>query len=672
MKNSDRKLGMDRRITRRDFLNGTSLAIGATMLPTFGAPEVASAQGSAKSRIAAKARTGAAAPGSPGEYYPPSLTGMRGSHDGSFEVAHAMRYGATWETAEETGEIYDLIVVGGGLSGLSSAYFFRKRLPEAKILILDNHDDFGGHAKRNEFEVDGKQVIGYGGTMYITGAYTVAGRELLEDIGVDPARYHKAAEQSEDLYKDLGLKSATFFDRETFGEDRLVIGYPHRGDDEEDEKEPGSMSWPEFLAMTPLSEAAKKDIARLQTEKRDYLKGMTTEEKIARLRKMSYQDYLLKIAKVHPDVITYYLHGTDSNGAGCIDTFSAWGAFRSWGLPGLDGLGLERPPKNWLGDAENPLEGIHFPDGNAGVARLIVRWLIPKTLPGTTMEDSVATRVRYAALDEAGSPVRIRLNSTVVSARHVGERRTAKEVEVTYVRNNKAYRARAGVCVMACYNAMIPYLCPEFPEPQKEALRMAVRKPYVYTNVVIRDWKAFQKLGVSSISCPGGYYRGVGLDWGVNLGDYNCARTPDDPMVLHMTRVPVEPGLTARGQFRAGREELQATSFETFERNTRDLLSRILADGGFDPARDITAITVNRWPHGYAGAGNELFDPEWGYDEVPWVVGRKRFGRIAVANSDAAAVCLTSAAFDQGHRAVQELLTDVIRPDFQFPWAERT
>ena len=143
-------------------------------------------------------------------------------------------------------------------------------------------------------------------------------------------------------------------------------------------------------------------------------------------------------------------------------------------------------------------------------------------------------------------------------------------------------------------------------------------------------------------------------------------------MVLHLQRVPIQPGLPARDQFRAGRQELLETPFETFERNIRDQMGRALADGGFDSARDIAAITVNRWPHGYAGGANDLYDPDWSYDEVPWLLGRKRFGRITIANSDAAATSLTHAAFDQGHRAVQELLTDVIRPEFQYPWVERT
>jgi spermidine dehydrogenase len=651
----DRDLGMDRGITRRDFLNGASLAIGAGMLSTLGA---CASPGAGLGLEA----------GAPD--YPPLRTGLRGSHPGSFEAAHAMRSGTRFERAEDTGERYDLVVVGGGLSGLSAAYFFRKELPRATVLVLDNHDDFGGHAKRNEFVVDGRQLIGYGGTQYISGPYTVAGRALLDDVGVDPARYHRAAKPTLELYRELGLGRAVFFDRETFGRDHLAVGEPRWGPEEKGP--PDTRSWRAFLAGAPLSERAQRDIARLYEEERDYLPGLSAGEKISRLRKLSYRDYLLDVAKVDPEVVTYFLHGLDSNAAGTIDGYSAWGAFRSGWLPGMQGLGLGWPARGYIGEAENPLEAIHFPDGNAGVARLIVRWLIPQALPGSSMEDSVATRVRYDALDRPGGAVRIRLESTVVGVAHAGERRSARGVDVTYLRKGRAYRASAGACVLACYNAMIPYLCPELPEPQRRALHLAVRKPYVYTSVLVSDWKAFERLGISDVSCPGAYYRSLALDWGVDLGDYRCAHSPEEPMLLHLTRVPVAPGQPPRAQFRAGREELLITPFETFERSTRDLLARVLGPGGFDPARDVRAITVNRWPHGYAGGANELFDPDWAYDEVPWVVGRRRFGRIAIANSDAAAVCLTSAAFAQGHRAVQELLNDVIRPEFQYPWSEWT
>ena len=663
MKFTDRELGMDRAITRRDFLNGASVAIGGA--GAIGAMRPADAHAASDSSVATSPKRGFQ---DADEHYPPGLTGMRGSHEGSFEVAHEMRYGKTWDNPEDTGEIYDLIVVGGGLSGLAAAYYFKKALPESKVLVLDNHDDFGGHAKRNEVMVNGHQIIGTGGTSYITGAYTPEGETLLEEIGIDPHRFHKLGGERGVLAGEYGLMNAVFFDEENFGEDRLVVGVPGR-------RASGAppLSWAEFLAKTPLPRQGQQDIVDLYESPRDYMPGASVDERVRRLKKMSYRDFLVDLVGVDASVVKYFWHSPDSNGVAGIDTQSAWGAFRSGWVPGLDAMGLERPPRNWLEGHDNPWEGIKFPDGNAGIARLIVRWLIPDALPGTTMEDSVAAHVRYGELDKPSNAVRIRLSSTVVNARHRGERRTAGEVEVTYVQDGKARRVRGGTCVMACYNAMIPYLCPDFPQEQKTALKWAVRKPYVSTNVVLRDWRAFHELGIARISCPLGYHQSISLsDWAPSIGDYERSQNPEHPMNLHLSFVPIKPGLPPKDQFRAGREELLATTFETVERKTRDQLARALDGSGFDPVRDIEAIICNRWPHGYAGAANDLYDPDWGYDEAPWVMGRKRFGRIAVANSDAAATCLTQAAFDQAHRAVQELVTDVIRPEFQYPWAERT
>jgi len=657
MKKSDRELGMDREINRRDFLSGTSIAIAGAVL----APADVGAQGRDARQAPAASAVVDQSP-SQETYYPPTRTGMRGSHPGSFEVAHGMRDGVTWDDPQETGEQYDLIVVGGGLSGLGAAYYFRKAMPEARVLILENHDDFGGHAKRNEHVVDGRQVIGYGGTTYITGAYTYEGLELLHDIGLDAEEYRRTNEGNRFRARELGLGNGVFFDEETFGVDRLVVGTP--GSDEPE-------AWTEWLRKTPLSDRVRKDIAMLYETREDYFPGLSVEEKIARLRKMSYQDYLLNVVGVHPDVIPFFMRRELGMGGG-IDTMSAGRAARRF--PGLQGLGLgERRQRNSV-ELKSPFESdIHFPDGNAGLARLLVRWLIPGSLPGHTMNDSVTTRVKYSTLDRAANDVRIRLNSTVVNARHVGERGRANEVEVTYVQDGQAHRVRGGTCVMACYNSVIPYLCPDLPEDQKEHLHMAVRRPFVATNVVVRDWRAFERLGVAQIHYPGAYFESVGLDsYSNSFGEYQTSQSPDEPVVVTLWASPIAPGLPVKDQWRAAREEMLTTSFETFERIIRDQLARALGEGGFDPARDIEAIFVNRWPHGYAGAGNDLYDPDWGYDDAPWVLGRKRFGRIAIANSDAAAICLTQAAFDQAHRAVQELITDVIRPEFQYPWAERT
>ena len=661
MKKSDRELGMHREINRRDFLSGTSIAIAGAVL----APADAVAQ-ERDARQAPDASPAVDQAPSQENHYPPTRTGMRGSHPGSFEVAHGMRVGQTWDEPQETGEEYDLIVVGGGLSGLGAAYYFRKAMPEARVLILENHDDFGGHAKRNEHTVNGRQVIGWGGTTYITGAYTYEGLELLHDIGLDAEGYNRANEGRNFWAQDAGLGSAVLFDEETFGEDRLVTGEP--GSDEPE-------AWTKWLQKTPLADSVQRDIAKLYQTQEDFFPGMSVEEKIARLRKMSYQDYLLNVVGVDPDVIPFFKRrGPDANGIAGIDTLSGWAAFRYSRLPGLQGLGLgERPPRNGFPGLKNPYDGLHFPDGNAGIARLLVRWLIPGSLPGETMNDSVPARVRYSTLDRVANDVRIRLNSTVVNAAHVGERAKAKAVQVTYVRDGQAHRVRGGTCVMACYNSVIPYLCPELPEDQKQHLHMAVRRPFVAANVMVRDGRAFERLGVANIHCPGAYFEGVFLDdYSNSFGEYQTAQSSDEPACINLWASPIVPGLPVRDQWRAAREELLTMSFEAFERGIRDQLARALGEGGFDPDRDIEAIFVNRWPHGYAGAGNDLFDPDWGYDEAPWVLGRKRFGRIAIANSDAAASCLTQAAFDQAHRAVQELLTDVVRPEFQYPWSERT
>ncbi len=301
-------------------------------------------------------------------------------------------------------------------------------------------------------------------------------------------------------------------------------------------------------------------------------------------------------------------------------------------------------------------ETLHFPDGNATIARLLVRSLVPDAVPGSSAEDIVTARVDYSRLDRPESPVRLRLNSTAVRAVNVGDPATAREVAVTYIRDGKTFNVRARGCVLAGYNAMIPYLCPELPEKQKTALHAAVKSPLVYTSVALRNWQAFKKLGVADVYAPGSYHSTFALNPKVDIGSYRSPSSPDDPILIRMLRVPTQPGLPEHEQNKAGRAELLATPFATFERNIRDQLARTLGAGGFDPARDIAAITVNRWPHGYAAEFNPLFEPELPLEQQPQVLGRAKFGRITIANSDAGAAAYTDSAIDQAHRAVEELL----------------
>jgi spermidine dehydrogenase len=652
-RSNDRELGMHRDITRRDFVNGVGVAIGGSLI--------------APGWLAAQQRV----PDAYGmqEYYPPARTGMRGSHAGSFEVAHALRDGNTWTDAANTGEHYDLVVVGGGLSGLSAAYFFLTSAGSgARVLVLDNHDDFGGHAKRNEMTYQGRTLMLNGGTSYLESVrlFSSEARTLLAAIGIDVDSALESSAPGRGFYRSLGLENATFFAQEVFGgEDRLVKGRGAR-------KGSGNSGWTEWLAQTPLSAEVRKDIARLYDDgaNPDYMPGLSDADKKERLAKISYRDFLLDLAKVHPGVMPFF--DDRPKGSFCVG-IDAYPALYGWvqGYPGFQGMNLEPLPRvgplSHIGGGQHGRESewhdkydLYFPDGNATVARLLVRAMIPDALPGTTLDDSMTSRLRYDRIDRAGSDARIRLNSTVVSARHLGDPDVAREVEITYVRDGKAENVRADHCVMACYNGIIPHLVPGMSDEQREALMYGVKMANVYTNVLIRDWTAFTELGISAATSPGMYHTGVRLGRSVEYGDYKASRSPEDPMILHMSRSPCAPGHPKKEQHRMGRADLLATSFETFERNIRDQLGRTLEGGGFDPARDIEAITVNRWPHGYAYSYDTLNDPiEWALfapDDRPCVIGRRRFGRISIANSDAAASTHTDSAIDEAHRAAREQL----------------
>jgi spermidine dehydrogenase len=588
--------------------------------------------------------------------YPPALTGMRGNHDGSFDVVHQLALEATqdWGPAEEPdSRVYDLVVVGAGISGLAAAYFYRQANPDARILILDNHDDFGGHARRNEFNVAGRKLIGYGGcqSLEAPSGYSGVVKSLLRDLDIDVSRFDSAYDQ--DFYKRHGLAGGVVFNREDWGVDRLVR-YDIGGLGGYLPLAPSDLSAKEAVQQMPMSDAARREMLRLLTIDEDQIPEITGDDKYDYLYTLSYRDFLSKHVGINEPQVFAALKNLTSDSSIGIDATTAGDAIFYSYLPGLKAAGFAKY------EEEEPYIH-HFPDGVTSVARMMVREMIPGVAPGSTMDDVVTARFDYDKLDLGESSVRLRLNSTVTHVEHDGDPASAKQVGVSYVKDGQAYRVRTRSCVLACDNAVIPSVCPELPKAQREALAVQVRAPILYTSVALRNWQAWKKLGIGAIVSTGGYHVNAMLDFPVTMDGYEFASDPDDPIIVHMERFPHRPneGLGERAQRRFGRHELLATSFETIERNVRSQLAATLADGGFDPARDIEAITVNRWAHGYAYTYNGLEDPyydDWDDERYPHVRARKPFGRVTIANSDAGAIAMFEVAVEQAHRAVSELL----------------
>ena len=584
-----------------------------------------------------------------GTAYPPARTGMRGSHPGSFAGAHRIRDGERFDIdgIPVTDEV-DLVVVGAGISGLAAASFHRQRRPDDRILLLDNHDDFGGHAKRNEFMVGDRFLIGYGGSEALqspNALYSAVARDLIGSLGVDITRFETAFDR--ELYPGLGLSRGVFFTREAFGRDTLVTGDPMRmvADDIAEDRM-NERPAAEFIADFPVSAEAKAALLDLYTSIRDPLESQTEPEKVALLGRISYRDYVMRYWGLNDDAANTFQGRSHDFFATGIDRVSALDA-KETGYPGFAGLDLPVDP---VAAAEMDEPYIyHFPDGNASLARLMVRSLIPGAATGDTMDDIVTSRFDYARLDQPGAPTRLRLESTAVHVRNADD-----GVDIGYLKDGELRRIRARRCVLAGYNMMIPDIMPELPAPQQTALWKNVKAPLVYTKVAVRDWHPWVRLGVHEITNPMGFFTRLKLDYPVSLGTYRCPRSPDEPMLLHLVHVPAQPGGgTVRQRYRAGRAALLAMTFEEFEGQVRDELTRMLGPGGFDADRDIAGITVNRWGHGYSYAG----DPLLGADEgVPYEAARARAGNVAIANSDAGWTPFAHAAIDQAHRAVGELL----------------
>ena len=642
MRKSDKQLGMDRRITRRDTIIGASTVALAGLNPVN--PGMAYGDGKALGNATTT------------PYYPPGLTGLRGNHVGSFEVAHRLgrQRNRDWGPVKKLNSVnYDLVVVGAGLSGLSAAFFYRQKDPDARILILDNHDDFGGHAKRNEFTVNGKQIISYGGSQTLSqpSRYSSIVKQLLRDLAVDLDEFEKAYDS--DFWRRNDLSSGVFFDEDRWGESKIVpfnMGYYEGYLPIADAK----LNTKEAIAQMPVSEAAKVELLNIYTERKDLLADLSLDEKWTLLYSISYRDFLARYFGVkEKDTFDFFQDLTGDAGAG-TDAITAATAFNYTGLPGPEAAGLPDYPTT-----EPYIH--HFPDGNASIARLLVAKMVPGIAEASDMKSLLTSDFDYDKLDQPNADIQIRLNSTVVNVRRMQSSQPGDSVAVTYVQDGETIQIDAKNCVLACNHSIIPHLCPDLPKPQLAALSFQERAPILYTNVALKNWRAWKKKGIGAILAPGSYYVHAKIDFPVSLGDYEFSSDPDEPVIIHMERFPrtYNQNLSVRDQNQIGRYELIATSFEDIERKTRQQLDRMFGDAGFDVQNDIAASTVNRWAHGYSYSYQDLFGEihdDWDDERHPHVIARKPFGPITIANSDAAANAMLEAAVEEAHRAVIELV----------------
>jgi spermidine dehydrogenase len=618
---NDDRLGMNEPISRRDFVNG-ALVAGAGML--------------LNGRVAAM---GTATPaeawngyGGVGDYH--------ASNGNTYDVmtaAHAMRDGAFEKTAAtDTGETYDLVSVGGGLSGLAAAVFFQKN-KGGRCLVLDNHPIFGGEAKRNEFLVDGQRLIAHQGSAIFLvprkGGYT---DRFYEMIGMDRSTF--------DYQTWRGPSPAMALHQSPYAEPKDYGFYfgPTFG------KRPGVWvvdPWGRKLEGAPLSDTMKADLMRWRTVPDDGPRPQTEGDDVSRqLDKITLEEHLMARHRITRETVRKFLSPVEGGGYGLgPDALSAYCAYA---------IETEFP-----GDGDATLGDQMFPDGNTGFARLMVKTLIPDAFAGPHTVDAVwQSRVNFAALDRPGQHTRVRLNATVVRVEHQGNPATAPHVVITYAKGKQLFRVKARAVVMAGGSWTSKHIVRDLPASHREAYAQFYRSPCLMANVAVRNWRFLYKMGMS------------GCRWFDGLGDYLSVRRiatldgvsptigPDSPTVLTIKVLFAQPGLPIAEQGAQGRAKLLGTSFAQYERALREQLADMFAPGGFDPRRDIAGIILNRWGHAYVNPQPGFF---FGVDGKPAprdVLRDAPHGRIAFANTDLAGAMDHRNSIREADRAVRKLV----------------
>ena len=614
---------MNEPISRRDFVNGTLVA-GAGLLLRGQLPN-------------------AFGPGDAWNGYS-GVGDYQGSNGNTWEVlsaGHAMRDGgAAFErsiaNAIDTGETYDLVCVGGGLSGLAAGVFFQKNRG-GSCLVLDNHAIFGGEAKRNEFVVDGQTVIAHQGSAIFLvpqkGGYT---DRVYEMIGMDRSAFTYQSWAGPAPAMPLG--QSPYDEPKHYG---FYFG-PKFG------QQPGVWvmdPWGRKLEGAPLSETAKAELMRWRTVRDSGPRPQSEGDAVSRqLDTITLEEHLMARHQISRETVRTFLSPIEGGGYGLgPDVLSAYCAYA---------IETQYP-----GDGDDSLGDQMFPDGNTGFARLMVKTLIPDAIAGPRSLDAVCrNRVLFSALDRAGQATRIRLQATVVRVEHEGDSQSARTVLLTYVKGGHVFRVRARRVVMAGGSWTTKHIVHDLPSSHRDAYATFYRSPCLMANVAVRNWRFLYKMGMS------------GCRWFGALGDYLAVRKmalvggqpqsfgPDSPTVLTIKVLFAKPGLPIGEQGSRGRAELLGTPFAQYERAFREQLGDMFAPGGFDPRRDIAGIILNRWGHAYVNPQPGFY---FGVADTPAprdVLRNQPHGRIAFANTDLAGAADHRNSIREADRAVKQLL----------------
>jgi len=648
----ERDLGMSIDITRRDFLNAVALGTGAALLNTP-APALRPRPG-----MPGPLRP-PADPGSP--WHPwtgnPGIGDYATSNGNTWEVvsaAHGLRDG-TYErqlaSATDTGESYELVIVGGGFSGTVAAYTFLKETQRQKTcLLLDNHPIIGGEAKRNEFIVRGQRLIGPQGSNGALIERTGPRGEMWRDIGLPMEfEYGKLSSSRRpmifpkdnylyQLWSDQFANHGFFFDSPT----------PHWVQN----------PWGHRLEGTPWPEDVRRDLLRSREEPVDAWPG-DAESLKRHLDSMTYDHWLTEVRKFHPEVARYidpiYASGL---GLGC-DVMSAWSAYMV-GLPGFQGLSGDKARDATVGDhALQPDEqrDFSFPGGNDGIQRCIVKWLNPESIEGSTAFPEVHNgRIRFDRMDLPNTPCRLRAGAMVVRLDQdtdgVGARAPAT---VTYVKDGKLYSVRAHAVIWAGASFTGKHAISHLPDEYREAMDHFPRSPMLSVNVALDNWRFLYKLGFTACSWRGGFGFTANLRPNMYVGDYRPPLDPDQPNIFTFYVPFNQRGLSLVDQGHAGRARLFATSYREYETQIRKQLVTLFADAGFDPARDIAGIVMNRWGHAYCNAGPGFYTSRDG-KPTPADQLRQPVGRLAFAHSELNGNQHWPIAAEEGRRAALQVI----------------